>query len=544
MSDHDSALPPVPEANIRPRQRTRLSLVWIIPIVAAVAGGWIAATRILNQGPEITIVFSSADGLEAKKTKVNFNGMDVGLLTEIRYSDDHKHVIATAQMSPTARTFIVKDTEFWVEKPRINGLNISGLGTILSGNYIGMKLGQSTETEHHFIALDQPPFTSEVPGRFYILHTPELGSLGKGTPIYYRKLPAGQVVSYELDKGGQFLNVKIFVKEPYDQFIKADTRFWNASGVDVSLNASGLQVQTESLLSILAGGVAFETPAEAGTQPAAAEGAEYTLFDDRTAAFRPPPRDPQTYVLVFKQSVRGLTVGAPVQIGGVDVGEVTKINPQFDARSVEFSVPVTIVVDPLHYGVEFLHTPDGANLEEIRKKVMDTLVGRGLCAQLKSGNLVSGSLYVSLDFVPGLASPPLDWSQSPVKFPTVSGKLEAIEDSVAGLLKNVNQTVTDAGGTLSNANQVLGNAKALTDPNSVLVKSLNETLAGARGTLTNADALIGNAGSLLAPDSALMVQLDNLLKQGGGAAQALRVLADYLERHPEALIRGKTGEAK
>lgn len=544
MPDNDTSLPHVPEAKTIPRKRTRLSLVWVIPILAAVAGAWIAVTRILNQGPEITIVFSSADGLEAKKTKVNFNGMDVGLLTDIKYSEDHKHVIATAQLSPTAKSFIVKDTLFWVVKPRMNGLSISGLGTILSGNYIGMELGQSHETEHHFIALERPPFTSDVPGKFYTLHTPQLGSLGEGTPIYYRKLNAGQVVSYELDKAGDALNVRIFVKEPYDQFVTADTRFWNASGVDVSLSASGLQVQTESVLSILAGGVAFESPPSDKVAPPAPEGAEYTLSDDRASAFRPPPRDPQTYVLTFKQSVRGLTVGAPVQIGGIDVGEVTKISPQLDAQSTEFSVPVTILVDPMRYGVRFLNAPDGVNLPDVRKKVMDTLVGRGLCAQLKTGSLVSGSLYVAIDFMPGHSAPPLDWSHSPVELPTVSGKLEAIEDSIAGLLKNVNQTVTDVGGTLTNVDHVLVSANALIAPDSKLVNNLNETIAGARGTLTNADTLIGNAGSLLAPDSALMAQLDNLLKQGGGAAQALRVLADYLERHPEALIRGKTGEAK
>jgi len=318
----------------------------------------------------------------------------------------------------------------------------------------------------------------------------------------------------------------------------------NASGVDVSLSAAGLQVQTESVLSILAGGVAFESPASDKTMPPAADGAEYTLFDDRTSAFRPPPRDPQTYVLIFKQSVRGLTVGAPVEIGGVDVGEVTQINPALDAQSTEFSVPVTIVVDPLRYGVKFLNAPPGESLADIRKKVMDTMVGRGLCAQLKTGSLVSGSLFVAIDFVPGKSSPPLDWSKSPVELPTVSGKLEAIEDSVAGLLNNVNQTVTDVGGTLTNVDHVLVSANQLIQPGSPLIKNLNETIAGARGTLTNADTLIGNASGLLAPDSVLMSQLDNLLKQGGGAAQALRVLADYLERHPEALIRGKTGEAK
>jgi len=544
MPDNDPSFTHVPAAKTIPPKRTRLSLVWVIPIVAAAAGVWIAVTRILNQGPEITLVFSSADGLEAKKTKVNFNGMDVGLLTEIHFSEDHKTVIATAQMSPTAKTFLVKDTTFWVVKPRMNGLSISGLGTILSGNYIGMQLGQSHDSERHFVALDKPPFASDVPGHFFTLHTPQLGSLGEGTPIFFRKLQAGQVVSYELDKSGEFLNVNVFVKSPYDQFVTPDTRFWQASGVDVSLSANGLQVQTESVLSILAGGVAFETPLKDKPLPPAAEGAEFTLFDDRTAAFRPPPRDPQTYLLVFKQSVRGLTVGAPVEIGGISVGEVTKISPQLDVQNRDFSVPVTVTVDPLRYGVQFVNTPTGESLSDIRQKVMDIMVGRGLCAQLKTGSLVSGALYVSIDFVPGMSSPPLDWSHSPVQLPTVSGKLDAIEDQVDHLLKNLDQTVVVAKGTLTNVNQVLVSANALIEPNSGLVKNVNDTMVTARGTLTNADTMINNAGTLLSPDSALMSQLDNLLQQGGGAAQALRVLADYLERHPEALIRGKTGEAK
>ena len=545
MPDANPALPPVPQSKTVPRKRTRISLVWVIPIVAAVAGVWIAVTRILSQGPEITIVFSSADGLVAKKTKVNFNGMDVGVLSDIRFSEDHKHVIATAQMSPTARDFLVKDTTFWVVKPRINGLNVTGLNTLLSGNYIGMQLGLSHESERHYIALEKPPFANDTPGHFFTLHTPQLGSLEEGTPVFYRKLPAGEVVSYELDKGGQFLNVRVFVEAPYDQFVNSDTRFWQASGVDVVLNASGLQVHTESVLSILAGGIAFETPPDDGTAPAAQVSREFTLFNTRTEAFRPPARDPQTYLLVFKQSVRGLSVGAPVEIGGVNIGEVTKISPQMDMKTMEFTVPVTISIDPLRNGVAFLNLTENQSLVDNRKESMDALFSKGLRAQLKTGSLISGSLYVSLDFFPDAPPVPvLDWSQEPVELPTISGKLDAIEDSVASLLKNLDRTVVTTRGTLTNVDKVLLSANQLIEPNSALMKNLNETVASARGTLTNADHVLGNAGNLLAPDSALMSELNNLLQEGGGAAQALRVLADYLERHPEALIRGKPGEAK
>ena len=332
----------VPEAKAVPKKRTRLSFVWVIPIVAAVAGVWIAVTKILEKGPEITIVFSSADGLEANKTKINYDGLNVGTLTSIQLAEDHKHVIAKAEMSPKAKDFLVKDTKFWVVKPRITGLNITGLGTLISGYYIGVQLGQSKESERNYTALESPPLTGDVPGRTFILKTTELGSLGEGTPIYFRQLPAGQVVSYELDKDGKVLNVKIFVQSPYDQYITPDTRFWNASGVDVSLTAAGLHVQTESVMSILAGGIAFETPMTDSPLPPAEADTTFTLFDDRSDAFQPPPRNPHTYLLVFNQSVRGLSVGAPVEVNGIQIGQVTDIQAQFDAATTQFTVPVTV----------------------------------------------------------------------------------------------------------------------------------------------------------------------------------------------------------
>src|ERR1700690_914615 len=257
----DKSSPPIPESKVVPKKRTRLSLVWVLPIGAAVAGVWVAVTKIMSEGPKITIVFQTAEGLEANKTKIRYNGLDVGTLTAIRLADDHHHVIAPAKMVPKTEDFLVKDTKFWVVRPQISGLNITGLSTLISGDYIGVELGQSKESERAFVALETPPMVAGyTPGRFFMLKTPELGSLDRGTPIYYRQLQAGQVVSYELDTNGLGMNIKIFVQAPYDQYVTPNTRFWQASGINVSLSASGLRVQTESLMSILAGGIAFETP--------------------------------------------------------------------------------------------------------------------------------------------------------------------------------------------------------------------------------------------------------------------------------------------
>src|ERR1019366_2291242 len=365
MPDRDPPLPSVPQSRSVPKKRTRLSLVWFIPIVAA----WVAVTRVLGEGPKITIVFRSAEGLEAGKTKIHYNGVDIGTVTAIRLSEDHLRAITTAQMAPKTQGFLVEDTTFWVVRPRISGANVTGLGTLISGAYIGMEIGSSKESKSDFVALETPPvITGEISGRFFTLKTPDLGSLDNGTPIYFRRLQVGQVASYELDKDGKHLTVKVFVQAPYDQYVNPDTRFWHASGIDVSLSASGLTVQTQSMLSILIGGIAFETAATEPVLQPAEENTVFRLFSNRTEAFNPPPRNPQTYQLIFKDSVRGLVPGAPVEVRGIPVGEVSEVSAQIDIKTFEFSVPVTIILDPRKLGVKIFDLGPSMNLETMRRK--------------------------------------------------------------------------------------------------------------------------------------------------------------------------------
>src|SRR5579885_937352 len=231
----------VPESRVVPRRQTRLSLVWIIPIVATAVGLWVAVTRIRSEGPKITIEFQSAEGLEAGKTKINYRGVDLGTIVGIRLSNDHLRVIATAQMTPQSGEFLVADTHFWVVRPRISGANVTGLGTLISGAYIGMEIGNSTQSKSEFVALDTPPIvTTDAPGRFFVLKTTDLGSLDTGTPVFFRRLQVGEVASYKLESNGQFFDVEVFIHAPYDQYVVENTRFWQASGIDVSLSASGL----------------------------------------------------------------------------------------------------------------------------------------------------------------------------------------------------------------------------------------------------------------------------------------------------------------
>jgi paraquat-inducible protein B len=504
------------------RRAGRISAVWLVPVIAALAGGWVAVTRIMSEGPKITIRLDTAEGLEAGKTKIHYNGVEVGTLETIRLSDDHQSVLATAQMAPKTDDFLVEDTQFWVVSARISGANVTGLATLISGSYIGMEIGSSKKAKRDFTALDNPPIvTGNVPGRFFTLKTPNLGSLDRGTPIYFRRLQVGEVASYKLDDDGHALSINVFVKAPYDQYVNPDTRFWNASGVDVSLDASGLSVRTQSLLSILIGGIAFETPPSDPVLPAAAEDTKFTLYDSRSEAFKLPPRDPQHYLLVFDESVRGLEAGAPVEFRGIPIGEVISIEAQLDAKTFKFSAPVTIDLDAQRLGVQIDNLPPDTDFASLRREVFERLVAGGVRAQLRSGNLLTGAMYVAFDFFPDAEPATVDWSHKPIRLPTIPGDLEAIEARVNSIIKKIDQLPL----------------KEIAQDLRKTIVELDKTLASVRTTVDNADKLIQ-------PDSLLGAELGSTLDEVKRAARGLRVLVDYLERHPEALIRGKTGDSK
>jgi paraquat-inducible protein B len=522
-------MPPIAESRVIPKRQTRLSLVWIIPILAAVVGAWVAATRIMSEGQEISIEFNSAEGLQAGKTKIHYKGVEVGTLETIRLSEDHRHVIATVQMAPKTGSFLVQDTQFWVVRPRISGATVTGLGTLISGAYVGMEIGHSKTPKRKFVALETPPVvTGGVPGRFFALKTPTLGSLDVGTPVFFRRLQVGEVAAYKLDPDGRLFTLKIFIRAPYDQFVASNTRFWQASGVNLKLSADGLTVRTQSLLSILVGGIAFATPETATALPAAAANTTFTLFVDRAKAFAPPLRNAQTYQLIFNESVRGLEPGAPVEFRGVKIGEVTAIRAQINAKNFEYSVPVTVRLNAEQLGVKIVGTNAGVNFEAMRKKLVDSLVAHGARAQLQTGSLITGSAFVAIDFFPDAPPARIDWSQDPPRLPTIPGALAAAEMRLAHIAQKLDEMpLKKIGDNLNNA-----------------LVQLDLTLAGARSTLASAQTTLSNVNQIVQPDSAQGQQLSNALSEVSRAARSLRVLSDYLEQHPEALVRGKPGHPK
>jgi paraquat-inducible protein B len=531
----------LPEAVVAPRWRAAPWVVWLIPVIAALVGGWILAHSILTHGPTITISFKSAEGLEAGKTKIKFKDVDIGDVKSIALSKDRSRVIVTAQLAKGADSFLRQDTRFWVVRPRIGAAGISGLGTLVSGSYIGVDVGKSEEEADEFVGLDTAPFVlTDLPGRRFVLHAEHMGSLDVGSSIFFRHIEAGQVAAYELDKQGKGVVIHIFVNAPYDQYVTTNTRFWNSSGVEMSLGASGVKLQTESLASILAGGIAFQAPQDEPAGPLATENALFTLFSDHDLAMRHVDGETRKVVLYFSESVRGLTPGAPVDFRGIVIGEVASIKLDYDRKKKIFRIPVEINLYP-----ERLQPSDGeaagkvAHKEAAEREMLDALVAQGLRAQLKSGSLLTGSLYVALDFFPDAPKTALDWSKQPLVLATVPGTLDELQAALLHISRKLdNVPVEEIAADLHKAIKTMDTTLQSADK---LVKQLDSGVAPqARATLEQARKTLATVEHTLSSDSPMQQDLRDALREMGRAAESLRTLTDYLDRHPESLIRGKT----
>src|SRR5687768_12619997 len=378
----------IPRAIAAPRRRWVLQWVWLLPVVAALIGGWLAARAIMSDGPSITILFKTAEGLEPGKTRIKYKDVDIGIVRSVTLSPDRAGVLVRAEVSKAAEGLLVDDTRFWVVRARIAGGTVSGIGTLLSGSYVGMDPGKSTDERREFIGLETPPvITTGLAGKQFVLRAEDIGSLDLGSPVYYRRLEAGRVIAYDLDKEGKGVIIRIFVNAPFDGYVTANARFWHASGVDVALDANGLKINTQSLASVVVGGLAFQAPDDTPPQPPAAENSTFTLFNDRAQAMRRPVTIKERYVLAFQESVRGLGIGAPVDFRGVTVGEVKSIEPHFDRVKRQFSVLVEIDFFPENL---FKARAAAGELGRDGTPSLARLVERGLRAQLRSANLLTG----------------------------------------------------------------------------------------------------------------------------------------------------------
>lgn len=527
----------------RPVVKTRrysVSLVWIVPIVAVLVGLSLVVHSWMQRGPTITVTFKTGSGLTANKTEVKYRNVVIGHVSEVALSKDQKSVDATIELAKEAESFTREDSQFWVVRPRIGAGGVSGIDTLLSGDYIGADTGQATRRAKAFTGLENPPpITYGEPGRRFTLHAPDLGSLDIGSPLYFRKIPVGQVVAYALDEDGKGVSIEVFVHAPNDRFVTENTRFWNASGIDVNLGANGVAVKTESLSSLLVGGIAFRAPEYSPNDKEAAEEKAYELFDDQQAAFAPPSGKAQYLRLRFDQSLRGLKVGAPVEFLGVEIGKVVTVNLDYDAQKHSFPVDVGIVIYPQLLGQAHLKMLQALNHEPSDEaggaRLMGTFIDKGLRAQARTGNLLTGQLYISLDFYPKAPKVAFDPTARPVSIPTIPGSFEKVQEQLQAVVDKLSKLPVDRIATNLDNN--------LVELRKVLSQFNGKTLPGVQTTLEDVSKTLQSASSTLAEDSPQREQLTQTLDELERMSRSLRELSDYLGRHPESLIRGRPENA-
>ncbi|MFM0716981.1 MlaD family protein [Paraburkholderia strydomiana] len=532
-SNDESDVPDLPAAEPVPRSRWRMQLVWLVPIVAVLIGGWLATKAVLERGEKISISFKTGEGLEAGKTKLKFKDVDIGVVDAVSLSPDHKNVVAVAEVARDAASLMVDNTRFWVVRPRISGGTVSGLGTLLSGSYIDVDVGNATKARRSFVGLEEPPvFASDVPGREFTLKGSGLGSLDVGTPVYFRRLRVGQIASYQLDPDGRGVTLKVFVNAPYDRFVKTDTRFWHASGVDMAFDTNGVRIETQSIVSIIIGGVAFESPPGSQEEADAPADTRFELYATRADAMRQHDRIVDKYIVNFIDSVRGLTVGAPVDFRGVVIGEVTAIYTRFDPANNRFSIPVEIQIYPERFTSRYQGDRTGGRISDDPRGVANYLVEHGFRFQLRSGNPLTGQLYVALDHFPDAPKATIDWSKTPPELPAIPRTLQSLQDSVTRLLAKLNNIPFEA---IGNDTRTM-----LRSTNTMISQLNNEVVPKARDTLASAQSTLDSANTALQPDSSLQQSTEEAMHELTRTAATLRTLADYLSRHPEALVRGKS----
>ncbi len=537
--------PPEPEAKVR---RSRISLIWLIPLIAAVIAAWLGYRTVSQQGTVVTLSFRGADGLTAGQTKVRHKAVELGEVETIRLSDDMSHVMVKVRMRREADPYLTDRARFWVVKPRISSGSLAGIETLVSGSYIEMDPGgRDGERRAEFTGLEQPPgVRSGEPGRTFSVRAQRIGSLGPGAPVFYRDITVGEVLGYDIGDGTGPVTVQLFIRAPYDNFVHKDTHFWNASGLSVQIGSEGVHVEVASLQAALSGGVAFDSPRRNGDMSSAAPGTEFPLFNNYGEAQASGYSKKQEFVTYFESSVRGLGRGASVEFYGIQVGTVTEVALELNPGTGDARVRVRIEVQP----ERILSESTVASNDPL--DVARRLVRRGMRAQLQTASYLTGQMVLALDFVQDATPAELEVNGSDMVLPSKAGGLGNIlvaAGDIAGKLgrlpldeigQNLNGVLRSASGAMTSVQDLVRKTDVGLTP---VLRRLPEITTGLQEAVAKAGRTFGSIDASYGNNSQFQRELERAMTQVGDTARSIRLLADFLDRHPEALVRGRAGLA-
>lgn len=384
-----------PDAKIKPVKT--VSTIWFVPLIAVFIGCWMLYYQWSNEGTEITINFSTAEGMEAGKTKIKSRNVDIGEVSQIELNDSGDGVIVTAKIKKTASKFLVSDSLFWVVSPQISHTGVSGLSTLISGVYIEISPGKSNKETEQFDAIDSPPLTpAGTPGLHITLNSNDQFAYKKGDPIIYKGLTVGQFEDIYFNFEERVVYYNAFIKAPYHQLITSNTKFWDVSGLQFDLNADGISVKTGNFETMLTNGVTFGVPDGMDIGDKIGERSYYDIYESYDAANDERYRRSIEFVVLVSDSIRGLSVGAPVEYRGVQIGKVKSTNIALTRNEnkltkADFKIPVLISLQPGRIGL-----PDNLEGENLMLEQNVYWIKHGLKAVLRTGNILTGSLYVDL----------------------------------------------------------------------------------------------------------------------------------------------------
>ncbi len=407
---------------------------------------------------------------------------------------------------------------------------IEGLDTLLSGVYIVMDPKKGKVKVRNFKGLDEiPVVTSGEDGRTFMLKADSIGSLDVGSPIYYKKLKAGSVASYTLDKDGKKVDIEVFIKKPFEALVNSQTRFFNASGMTADISADGIEVRMESVVSLLMGGLAFENFPAHGRGEAVKNGHVFWLYDNYKEAKKLEYKRVLYFWVYFNDSIRGLSVGAPVEFRGVKIGEVVSYSLVGNSETAEFKIPILIKIEPERFTMVKRNKTQSDQVDVL---VFNKLLQKGFRAQLKSSSLLTGELFIDFDFYKDLPYHELPKEYGYYVIPTVPTELQSLKNNAQQILQRIANIPFEQ----------IGNETAglLQDLRKETIPQVNRSVASLDRLVKDTSQMM-NAARKNYMDSTAEInkKLLKLLDEMTRTTKSIKHLTDYLERHPESLIKGK-----
>ena len=527
------------------RSAQRWNVVWVVPILAMLIGGWMLYRSISSKGPEIRIRFDTAEGIQAGKTELRCRSVNVGKVTRVELAEDLSSVLVYCTMDAGNEKLLRKGSRFWVVRPRVSAADISGLGTLLTGVYIELEPGAGELGPRKWKGRETPPPTNRsVPGLRLTLVSEDAASLSIGSPVYYRGYEVGRVESRELDADGRRIIYEVFIREQYQGLVRENTKFWNTSGIDIAAGVDGFKIRTPSFQSMVSGGVSFAVQEGVDPELLAKDGTIFDLHKDENSASSSTFEPTMQLLLLFDQSVRGLSKSAPVEYRGIEIGRVRNISFDYVADRENQKVPVLVEVDPR------ILRPNGAVTpaeEEI--PLLGDAIRKGLRATLKTGSLLTGALYVDFDYYPDEFPEELGYKGDYPVVPTLQSGFAQLEVKLAAILDKIEKLPIEE--AMANISKAAGEAATTAEDARAALKQIKEAAAAAKVTLENPDfkglpadlrktlAEFEKSIASVGPDGNIQGDLLRTLDELRSAIRSMESMTDTIQEKPNSLLFGK-----